>query len=644
MILNIAEVTKAFDGKEILKGVSFHVEANEKAALVGVNGAGKSTLLKIIMGEETADSGQTVLAKDARIGYLAQHQALTGDETILNQLMSVRQDLLDLADSIRESELQMTRLSGDILEEEMKRYARMTEAFERGGGYAYRSEVVGVLKGLGFSESDFTKTAGELSGGQKTRVALGRLLLTAPDIILLDEPTNHLDMHSIEWLETYLMNYRGAVLIVSHDRYFLNRVVTKVVEIENGHARTYSGNYDAFSEKKEMLRKAAYAAWINAERERKHQEEVITRLKSFNREKSIRRAESREKMLAKMESPEKPADADDEMTLRFTPRLESGRDVLTVDGLTKRFDGVTLFSGLHFEIRRGEHVALIGNNGTGKSTILKILNGVIPPDDGTVAYGSQVEVSYYDQEMQVLDSSKTIFDEISDDYPAMTNTEIRTKLAAFLFTGEDVFKRIGSLSGGERARVSLCKLMLSDANFIMLDEPTNHLDITSREVLESAIRAYDGTVLCVSHDRYFINRTATRILDLTEHQLLNYIGNYDYYLEKKADVERAALGDTESGTETETGESRAKLDWKARKEEEARKRKLASSLRRTEEEIENLEREDAELDKAFEDPAVATDHEKLTELSRRKEAIASDLSAAYERWEKLQSEADAEDA
>ena len=451
-------------------------------------------------------------------------------------------------------------------------------------------------------------------------------------------------MHSIEWLETYLMNYRGAVLIVSHDRYFLNRVVTKVVEIENGHARTYSGNYDAFSEKKEMLRKAAYAAWVNAERERKHQEEVITRLKSFNREKSIRRAESREKMLAKMESPEKPADTDDEMTLRFTPRLESGRDVLTVDGLTKRFDGVTLFSGLHFEIRRGEHVALIGNNGTGKSTILKILNGVIPPDDGTVAYGSQVEVSYYDQEMQVLDSSKTIFDEISDDYPAMTNTEIRTKLAAFLFTGEDVFKRIGSLSGGERARVSLCKLMLSDANFIMLDEPTNHLDITSREVLESAIRAYDGTVLCVSHDRYFINRTATRILDLTEHQLLNYIGNYDYYLEKKADVERAALGDTESGTETETGESRAKLDWKARKEEEARKRKLASSLRRTEEEIENLEREDAELDKAFEDPAVATDHEKLTELSRRKEAIASDLSAAYERWEKLQSEADAEDA
>lgn len=644
MILNIAEVTKAFDGKEILKGVSFHVEANEKAALVGVNGAGKSTLLKIIMGEETADSGQTVLAKDARIGYLAQHQALTGDETILNQLISVRQDLLDLADSIRESELQMTRLSGDMLEEEMKRYARMTEAFERGGGYAYRSEVVGVLKGLGFSESDFTKTAGELSGGQKTRVALGRLLLTAPDIILLDEPTNHLDMHSIEWLETYLMNYRGAVLIVSHDRYFLNRVVTKVVEIENGHARTYSGNYDAFSEKKEMLRKAAYAAWINAERERKHQEEVITRLKSFNREKSIRRAESREKMLAKMESPEKPADTDDEMTLRFTPRLESGRDVLTVDGLTKRFDGVTLFSGLHFEIRRGEHVALIGNNGTGKSTILKILNGVIPPDDGTVAYGSQVEVSYYDQEMQVLDSSKTIFDEISDDYPAMTNTEIRTKLAAFLFTGEDVFKRIGSLSGGERARVSLCKLMLSDANFIMLDEPTNHLDITSREVLESAIRAYDGTVLCVSHDRYFINRTATRILDLTEHQLLNYIGNYDYYLEKKADVERAALGDTESGTETETGESRAKLDWKARKEEEARKRKLASSLRRTEEEIENLEREDAELDKAFEDPAVATDHEKLTELSRRKEAIASDLSAAYERWEKLQSEADAEDA
>ena len=636
MILNISDITKSFDGKDVLRGVSFHIEDHEKAALVGVNGAGKSTLLKIIMGELSPDSGQAVLARDAKIGYLAQHQALTGTMTIYEQLLNVRKDILETAEAMAHSEQQMTVLKGDALEEEMKTYARLTERFQRADGYAYRSEVTGVLKGLGFSEEDFGKHIGELSGGQKTRVALGRLLLTAPDIILLDEPTNHLDMHSIEWLETYLMNYKGAVLIVSHDRYFLNRVVTKVVEIENGVSRTYSGNYDAFSEKKEQLRKARYAAWVNAERERKHQEDVIAKLKQFNREKSIRRAESREKMLDKMDMPEKPEELNTKMNLRLVPKTESGHDVLTVEGLSKGFDGVTLFQDISFEIRRGEHVALIGNNGTGKSTMLKILNGVIPADSGTFVLGSNVTIGYYDQEMQVLNSAKSIFDEISDDYPSMTNTEIRTALAAFLFTNDDVFKLIGDLSGGERARVSLCKLILSNCNFLILDEPTNHLDIDSREILEGAVRAYEGTVLYVSHDRYFINRTATRILDLTHRQLLNYIGNYDYYLEKKDAVEAASLGAEAVDSSVSGLPTEAKKDWKAQKEEEARKRKRENDLRKTEARIDALETESSKLDTKFSDPVIATDVAELTKLSKQKDAVEKELEDLYARWEELQ--------
>ncbi len=637
MILNISGISIAFDGKDVLRDVSFHVEEHEKTALVGVNGAGKSTLLRIVMGLVSPDTGSCVLTHDSRIGYLAQHQDLTGDLTIYEQLFSVRSDLLALSDSIRRSEQRMSVLYGGELEDEMKDYARMTEAYERGGGYAYRSEVIGVLKGLGFAESDFGKKVGELSGGQKTRVALGRLLLTAPDIILLDEPTNHLDMHSIEWLENYLINYRGAALIVSHDRYFLNRVVTKVVEIENGVSKTYRGNYDAFSEKKEKLLKAAYAAYVNAERERKRQEEVIQKLKSFNREKSIRRAESREKMLARMDAPERPEEDDSRISLRFVPANESGNDVLKTEELGKAYDGVTLFRGISFEIHRGEHVALIGSNGTGKSTLLKILNGVVTPDEGSFTYGTNVEIGYYDQEMQVLSGEKTIFEEISDDYPGMNNTEIRTRLAAFLFTGDDVFKRIDDLSGGERARVSLCKLMLSRANLLFLDEPTNHLDIASREILESAVRAYEGTVFYVSHDRYFINRTASRILDLTCGTLLNYIGNYDYYLEKKEDVERAGLGE-ETAAAGVRQETASKLDWKAQKEEESRRRRQKSEIARLEEEIERLESRDREIDALFDDAAVMSDADRLTALSLEKDEIAGKLEKAYGRWEALSGE------
>ena len=635
MILNIQKISKTFPGNEVLRGVSFHIEENEKAALVGINGAGKSTLLKIIVGEMQADDGTVILSKDRTLGYLAQHQDLTGDATVYEQLMKVRQDILDLLRRMENSEKKIAHLTGEDLESEMASYARIQEAYERLNGYAYKSEVVGVLKGLGFTEQDFGKKVSTLSGGQKTRVALGTLLLTSPDIILLDEPTNHLDMNSIVWLETYLMNYKGAVLIVSHDRYFLNRVVTKVIELNHGSARTYDGNYDAYSRKKEEIRHAEYLSYMKAEQERKHQEQVIAKLKQFNREKSIRRAESRQKMLDKMEMPDKPLGEDPVMGLSFAPGIESGKDVLTVTELSKGFDGISLFDDVSFEIKKGEHVALIGNNGTGKSTLLKILNGVYLPDRGEFVLGSNVITGYYDQEMHVLHPDKTIFDEISDDYPSLNNTKIRSALAAFLFTGEDVFKYIRDLSGGERARVSLCKLMLSNANFIMLDEPTNHLDIESREILESAINAYTGTLFYVSHDRYFINRTAGRILDLTHKTLLNYIGNYDYYLEKKEDVEKAGLA-PELLVAKENADSEAKLDWKAQKEDAARKRKRANDIMRCEKEIDTLEKEDLEIDTLFEDPKVSCDPAECTRLGNRKEQIAARLEELYTLWEELQ--------
>ena len=532
MILSCQNISKAFVENQVLKNVSFHIEDHEKAAIVGINGAGKTTLLRIIVGEMTPDDGQVVLAKDKTLGYLAQNSTVDTSHTIYEELLSVKADLLRLEEKIRECENNMKHADGDALEDLMKQYTSLTHAFETGGGYLYRSELVGVLKGLGFTEDEFSKPVTTLSGGQKTRVALGRLLLQNPDLIILDEPTNHLDMNSIAWLETYLLNYKGAVLIVSHDRYFLDRIAGKVIEIDQSKATTFMGNYSDYAVKKEQLRVAAWNAYMNQQREIKHQEEVIEKLKSFNREKSIKRAESREKMLDRIEVIEKPSEVRTDMKLTLTPRILSGNDVLTVEHLSKSFDSHKLFADVNFEIKRGEHVAIIGDNGSGKTTLLKILNGLVPADQGTFRLGSNVEIGYYDQEHHVLHSEKTLFEEISDDYPYLNNTQIRNVLAAFLFTGEDVFKRISDLSGGERGRVSLAKLVLSNANFLILDEPTNHLDIMSKEILEDALNGYEGTILYVSHDRYFINRTAHRILDLTEGQFVSYVGNYDYYLEK----------------------------------------------------------------------------------------------------------------
>ena len=637
MILSCQGISKSFGEKVILEDASFHIEEREKAALIGNNGAGKTTLLRIIMEEIHADAGQVVLAKDKRIGYLAQYQDVQGHLSVYEELLSTKQYIIDMEERLRAMEVQMKNASGEELDRLMNSYTRLTHEFELENGYAYKSELMGVLNGLGFTEEDFTKQVATLSGGQKTRVALGKLLISKPDILLLDEPTNHLDMESIAWLETYLLNYPGAVFIVSHDRYFLDKVVTKVIEIDAGQVRMYAGNYSAYAEKKAQLRDAQYKAYLNQQREIKHQEAVIVKLKSFNREKSIKRAESREKMLNKVQRIDKPVEVQSQMRLSLEPRVVSGNDVLTVEDLAKSFPQQKLFSNISFQIKRGERVALIGNNGTGKTTMLKILNGLLDADAGSFSLGAKVQIGYYDQEHHVLHAEKTIFEEISDTYPTLTETQIRNMLAAFLFTGDDVFKVISSLSGGERGRVSLAKLMLSEASFLILDEPTNHLDIASKEILEEALNSYTGTVLYVSHDRYFINQTATRILDLTNQSVVNYIGDYDYYLEKKEELTEKYAPTAQEATEEAKEEtpSEGKLTWQQQKEEQARKRKQENELKKVEKRIEELETRDKEIDDTLVLPDVCTNVGRCAELSREKDKIQAELEELYEKWEEL---------
>lgn len=649
MILACHNLNKSFGERIIVKDGSFHIEDREKVAFVGVNGAGKSTILKMIIGEEPTDSGNIVLTKGKTIGYLAQQQNLISGNSIYEELKTAKADIIRLEEQIRTIEHELKGLSGDELQTRLNTYNRLMSEFESKNGYAYESEITGVLKGLGFQENEFSKEASTLSGGQKTRVSLGKLLLTKPDILLLDEPTNHLDLNSISWLETYLLNYPGAVFIVSHDRFFLNRVVTKVVEIDQGHLRMYNGNYKDYAEKKRQLRDAQMKEYLNQQREIKHQEAVIEKLKSFNREKSIKRAESREKMLDKIERIDKPMDSTQEMHFELNPSCISGNDVLTVEHLTKRFETQTLFSDISFEIKRGEHVAIIGDNGTGKTTLLKILNQVLDADEGAFTLGSKVKIGYYDQEHHVLHDNKTIFEEISDDYPSLTNTQIRNTLAAFQFTADDVFKLIRDLSGGEKGRVSLAKLMLSEANFLILDEPTNHLDITSKEILEQALNDYTGTILYVSHDRYFINQTASRILELVNQTFVNYIGNYDYYLEKKEELtakyapvspetsvnSKVTNPNTFSESQEPFGQ---KLSWQEQKEAQARERKRKNDLKKTEERIAVLETRNQEIDELMTQEDIYSNSVKCQELAIEKSSNEEELETLYEQWADLAEE------
>ncbi len=652
MILSCSHIEKAFGTDQIIKDCSFHIEEREKAAIIGINGAGKSTLLKIIVGEIPADSGTVTISKDTTLGYLAQHQSLNSDNTILEEVMTTKQNIIDMETELRSIENAMNSVEGEALESLLNKYSRLNHEFEMQNGYAYKSEVIGVLKGLGFGEEDFPLPVNTLSGGQKTRIALSKLLLTKPDIILLDEPTNHLDMESIAWLENYLSGYNGSVVIVAHDRYFLDKIVTKIIEIDNADVTVFSGNYTDYAAKKAVLRNMKLKEYLNQQRDIQHQEAVIAKLKQFNREKSIKRAESREKMLDKIERVEKPVELNDKMNITLEPNIVSGNDVLTVSGLTKAFDGNTLFSDISFEIKRGEHVALIGSNGTGKTTILKLINGLISAGSGTISLGTNVTIGYYDQEHHVLNPDKTLFDELQDTYPDLNNTQIRNTLAAFLFTGDDVFKLVRELSGGERGRVSLAKLMLSNANFLILDEPTNHLDIVSKEILENALNNYTGTVLYVSHDRYFINTTATRIIELTHQSVLNYIGNYDYYIEKRNDVYAASgfgiqnafggfgggneyAGIAGSGTSTGSTASDSKRSWQQSKEEQARARKIKNELQRTEEKISAMEERLREIDNESALPEVCSNTSRLMELHNERTELDSELELLYEKWEEL---------
>lgn len=641
MILSCSHISKAFGTNQIIQDCTFNIEDHEKAAVIGINGAGKSTLLKIIVGELSADEGQVTLSKDKTLGYLSQHQNLTSDNTIFDEVMSTKQEIIDMEARIRALEISMKDKTGSDLENLLEQYTRLNHEFELQNGYAYRSEVIGILKGLGFNEEDFSLKTNTLSGGQKTRIALGKLLISKPDIILLDEPTNHLDMESIAWLENYLSSYKGSVIIVAHDRYFLDKIVSKIIEIDNGNVSVFSGNYTDYAAKKAILRNMQLKEYLNQQREIKHHEEVITKLKQFNREKSIKRAESREKMLNKIERVDKPVELNDKMNIKLEPDIVSGNDVLNVNKLSKSFDNNCLFENIDFEIKRGERVALIGNNGTGKTTILKLINGITAPDAGTITLGTNVNIGYYDQEHNILNPDNTLFDELQNAYPDLNNTRIRNTLAAFLFTGDDVFKLIRDLSGGERGRVSLAKLMLSNANFLILDEPTNHLDIVSKEILENALNSYTGTILYVSHDRYFINTTATRILELNNKKIINYIGNYDYYIEKREILSEAAgINASISGAEVPnthdtSSKAEAKISWQQSKEEQARLRKLKNELKKTEENIARIEERILAIDEESSLPEVCRDTAKLMELHNEKTSLSDELDTLYEKWEDL---------
>lgn len=635
MILSCSNIKKSYGTDIILENISFTINEQEKVAIVGVNGAGKSTLFKIITSEISCDEGTVSFPKGVQIGYFSQDLQIDSDKTIYDELLTVFDNIISIEKEMSEIEHKMGDSENSELDSLMKRYSLLSSELEEKNGYEYKSRIRGVIKGLGFTENESETPITHLSGGQKTRIALGKLLLSSPDILLLDEPTNHLDIESIKWLEDFLKNYKNCVIIISHDRYFINKTTTKIIEIENKKSTMYNGNYSFYAEKKAINRQIELNHYITQQKEIKRQEEVIKKLRSFNREKSIKRAESREKALNKMELIDKPENLPDKIKITLKPKIESGYDVLSIIDLKKDFDDKNLFKNISFEIKKGEKVALIGPNGVGKTTLIKMILNKVEKTSGEIKLGANINIGYYDQEHQGISMEKTIFNEISDSFPKLTNFEIRNTLAAFVFTGDDVFKDISSLSGGEKGRVALAKIMLSNANFLILDEPTNHLDINSKEILEEALRNYEGTCLYISHDRYFINNTAEKIIDLTPCKAVIYNGNYDYYMEKKTLIKETPAP---SSFLEKNLSSSGKSDWQKQKEETALKRKKENLMKKAEKQIEETEEKILLLDKLLEKEDVYTNAQKSREICEEKNNLEEKLLQIYSEWENLTSE------
>ena len=626
IILALQEVTKSFGTHQVLKSVSFTLQEGERMGLVGVNGSGKSTLMKIIAGQETADSGAVNMQKGLRIGYLAQQGELTGEETVLETLESVFEPQRRMEAEMRRLEQEMAGAAEDpeALRRLGGRYDALTREFERSNGYGWRSSVQGVLAGLKLREYQDMKT-GRLSGGERTRLCLGRMLLTEPDLLLLDEPTNHLDLKSIAWLEEYLTSYRGAVLVVSHDRYFLDRVCGRMAELLLGAVETYSGNYTEYLEKRTAVYKVRMQAWALQQKEIARQEAIIAMYRRFNREKSIKAAESREKRL------EKPQE-EGTVRFRFETRRRTGDDVLITDGLTKGFGERVLFRDVNLHVRSGERIALIGDNGTGKSTLLRCLTGEEKPDAGVIRWGTGVDIGYYDQHQAGLHENKTVLDEVWDRFPRLEQYEVRGALGLFLFTGDDVFAPVSTLSGGEKGRVALTELMLRRDNVLLLDEPTNHLDMDSREVLENALRDFPGTIIAVSHDRYFINRFAEKVCVLDGREIREYLGDYDSYL---ARVSRNAAPDGGGPQQTRTALEKEK---RKSREEERKAREAKERLKAAEQAIAKAEADAAALEKELADPEIWKDPEAAADKTRRYNALQEEINRLYGEYEAIEEE------
>ncbi|MBS5823509.1 MAG: ABC-F family ATP-binding cassette domain-containing protein [Clostridium argentinense] len=633
IVLSCNNIHKSFGIDVILKNISFNINEGEKVGLIGANGAGKSTLFKILTSQMEHDGGELFIDKSKKVGYLSQNLALESDNTIYDELLLVFENLLNMERKLSILEEKMNEpydaSKEDYHNKIIKDYTTLTELYTNNGGYTYKGEISRVLKGLGFTEADFDKSINILSGGQKTRVALCKLLLTKPDILLLDEPTNHLDLDAIEWLEEYLKAYKGSIVIISHDRFFLDAVTTKTLELIGGMVEIYNGNYSTFIDLKKKNYEVALKAYSLQQAEIKRQEEIIARYKSFNREKSIRAAESRQKALDKMDKIEAPIKDKKASKIEFQTEIKSGNDVLYIENLSKSFGERTLFTNVNMDIKRESKIALIGDNGRGKTTLFKIIMDEIPSDSGIKVLGKNVNLGYYDQEQSNLNEEKTILDEVWDDFPKMTTTEIRGALAAFLFTGDDVFKKIKTLSGGEKCRINLLKLMLSKCNFLLLDEPTNHLDIVSREALEDAILTYDGTVLVISHDRYFLNKVVNKIFELKEDGIKEYLGNYSYYVDKKKNPLRF---ETEEEYEGIT-KTQIKLDRKKKKEQEKLEREKKNYIKSLEDKISTLEGDLEELQNQLCIEEVYSNPEESQRVNKEITNIETKLELLYEEWE-----------